>query len=528
MANVWLEGGGTTVAYPGDLAFQVSENTGGVLPYVMPVVDGYDFGVVVDNTADARLTGGIYNIEHKPLEGLTDKIYTLKADIAYHGKIYSAVASFSKGELSAIASTISGIQTAQTAQAAQVTTIQSGIAGQTTTLQSSITGLTTALASRIGTVETDMTAAVRKDLATQLAKGIQSGFLTRPGTVTTGTTVPIRYRTASGLAPKITVYDAGNVARVSAAPMAEISSTGIYEYRLTLDTAWGLGDFTVMTAESTKGSTDSLILNVVMGGLDEIYSRIVGGTAGGASLDRISADVTAIKTNTDRLNTDITGLLTRLGKTTDSEGADTLFGKIAAIDASGGDEEAVLAGIADIKNYVDTLEGSLGSSEDPTGDGTIFSRLTEMDGLMKSLGASPKRVGDAKARAKNLAKLMAEIRADLANGNMAEASAKLEALGLEMASLNKDMNELPATAGEESVGSAFEGLKEMAAGGGLEDLVPLLEEIRQGREAFNPENMAAMRNTVEELKSLMTEVRSLLDQEVNKPVVHGWLEEEQQ
>lgn len=51
----------------------------------------------------------------------------------------------------------------------------------------------------------------------------------------------------------------------------------------------------------------------------------------------------------------------------------------------------------------------------------------------------------------------------------------------------------------------------------------MLEEIKKGREAFNLENMTQMRNTVEELKSLMTEVRSLLDQEVNKPVVHACL-----
>jgi len=124
--------------------------------------------------------------------------------------------------------------------------------------------------------------------------------------------------------------------------------------------------------------------------------------------------------------------------------------------------------------------------------------------------------------------LMEEIRADLAGGNMAEASAKLAALGQGLTSLNNDLSGLPATAGAASVGNAFEDLKKMATDGGLETLVPLLEEIKASREAFNPENMTGMRNTVEELKSLMTEVRSLLDQEVNKPVVHGWLEEEQE
>ena len=265
--------------------------------------------------------------------------------------------------------------------------------------------------------------------------------------------------------------------------------------------------------------------------MDEIYSSVSGLSAGssrsaGVSLDTIYAGVTTIQNNTIGLNTDITALLTRLGKTTDSEAANTLFGKIAAIDTSTNNEEAILAGVDDIKNYVDTLEGSLGSSADPMSAETIFGRLAEMEDMMKDMGAGSKEVEDAKTKAKNLARLMEEIRVDLSKGNMAEASAKLAALGQGLTALNNDLSGLPATAGEASVGSAFEDLKTMAAGGGLEGLVPLLEEIRQSREAFNPENMTVMRNTVEELKSLMTEVRSLLDQEVNKPVVHGWLEEE--
>ena len=314
--------------------------------------------------------------------------------------------------------------------------------------------------------------------------------------------------------------------RVSAAAMTEISTTGIYEYKLTLNTAWGLGDFTVLVTESTKGSTDSLILHVGLGGLDEIYTKLTTGTSsstGGATLDTIFAGVTKIQTNTNGLNSDVMGLLTRLGKSTDSEGADTVFGKLAAIDASGGNEEAVLVGVEDIKSYVDSLEGSLGSSADSKTAESIFGRLAEMEDLMKNLGASSKEVEDAKMKAKNLAKLMEEIRSDLSKGNMAEASAKLAALGQGLASLNNDLSGLPATAGEASVGNAFEDIKNMAAGGGLEGLVPLLEEIKKEREAFDPENMTQMRNTVEELKSLMTEVRSSwIRKSTSRSSTAGW------
>ena len=205
-----------------------------------------------------------------------------------------------------------------------------------------------------------------------------------------------------------------------------------------------------------------------------------------------------------------------------------MFGRIASIDTSVQNDEAVLTGIDEIKSYVDTLEGSLGSEADPMSVETIFGRLAELENMMKDLGPDSKELEGARTKANNLASLMEEIRADLANGNISGATAKLAALGQGLSSLNGDLNGLPRTAGTASVGKAFEDMKGLAAAGGLETLVPLLEEIKQSREAFNPENMTQMRNTVEELKSLMTEVRALLDQEVNKPVVHGWLEEGQE
>ena len=240
----------------------------------------------------------------------------------------TAVGSFAKGELGTISSDIAGIQAGQTAQTTtlgnaitgQTTTLQSSITGQTTTLQGSITGQTTTLQGSIAsqtttlgnqigsvganvtalptTVSSAVTTAVSSDMATQMAKGVQAELLTRPADVATGATIPIRFRTASGLSPKITVYDPNGTPRVSAEAMKEISTTGIYEYKLTLNTAWGLGDFTVLVTESTKGSTDSLILHVGLGGLDEIYSSISAldtGSTGSVSLDNIYAGVTTVQ-----------------------------------------------------------------------------------------------------------------------------------------------------------------------------------------------------------------------------------------
>jgi len=63
----------------------------------------------------------------------------------------------------------------------------------------------------------------------------RAGLLNRE-TVVAGKSVTIRYRAASGLSPKIDVYDARRVRQIAADPMREIGTTGVYEYHLTLET----------------------------------------------------------------------------------------------------------------------------------------------------------------------------------------------------------------------------------------------------------------------------------------------------
>ena len=41
---------------------------------------------------------------------------------------------------------------------------------------------------------------------------------------------------------------------------------------------------------------------------------------------------------------------------------------------------------------------------------------------------------------------------------------------------------------------------------------------------LTPQELLEMRNDVNALKSLLLEIRGLIDSEVNKPIVHGWLE----
>ena len=56
--------------------------------------------------------------------------------------------------------------------------------------------------------------------------------------------------------------------------------------------------------------------------------------------------------------------------------------------------------------------------------------------------------------------------------------------------------------------------------------VEIFDDDEEGRSmgGLTQEEMLEMRNDINALKSLLMEIGSLLDEEVNKPVVHGWLE----
>lgn len=199
-------------------------------------------------------------------------------------------------------------------------------------------------------------------------KGVQSKILNRPTQATNGATVLIRYKTDSGRAPTITVYDqdAGNL--VSDELMTEITTSGVYQYNLTLLPTWPLGEYTVVCSEATTGSADSMTLKVVaneavtvdfssvFARLDTLGAQLDGiAAAQDTMLATISADLTTLQANLTSLNTtmqtvsddvttllenwgslDLTGLNTRInslagyvGTPNDSGGMQTLFGKVA-------------------------------------------------------------------------------------------------------------------------------------------------------------------------------------------------------
>jgi len=191
--------------------------------------------------------------------------------------------------------------------AASVSEIQSSISSSTTDTKKNLDATRTQLVSDIATSAADIKSNISSVLTTaennirgevevarQLTEtSMKSEILNRETSIRTGQKLTVRYRTYTGLspAPVIDVYDASNVQRVIKGVMAEIGTTGIYEYEVTFSQAWGKGDFTVVCSESTNGTLDALIISVVKTDLDQVsgaVSSIMGSTSGISSLSTVA------------------------------------------------------------------------------------------------------------------------------------------------------------------------------------------------------------------------------------------------
>ncbi|MDD4986457.1 MAG: hypothetical protein PHQ43_11885, partial [Dehalococcoidales bacterium] len=205
----------------------------------------------------------------------------------------------------------------------------------------------------LGDIQTDVTAILEDtsttipDKLTEMDEVIKGEFkaqiLNREQTAATGQTLMIRYRTAAGLTPKIDVYDGANILRVGQAEMAPVGETGIYEYALVTDPLWNLGDWTIVCSESTKDTTDSMVLTVRLEHETEIYNRL-------AALDEfvqttLSNNVDSIlgkwgTLDAETLNIDLDDILTKLGTPEDNSGTETVFGRAKFLQEKWGTQTA--------------------------------------------------------------------------------------------------------------------------------------------------------------------------------------------
>ncbi len=150
----------------------------------------------------------------------------------------------------------------------------------------------------------------------QIKKDVEAGILDAPKTAKSGNTITIKYKAQSGLsgagAPKLNIYDASNVQRVTDSAMTEIGTTGVYSATATLNAGWGTGFFTVIVSESTNSTSDHT----------QIY-------VGASDIQSIGSDVSSIKTTVEstsaNVDTLIGAMIVTTGTVNDAAASSTAF-----------------------------------------------------------------------------------------------------------------------------------------------------------------------------------------------------------
>ncbi|MCG2714541.1 MAG: hypothetical protein L6308_06875, partial [Candidatus Omnitrophica bacterium] len=189
------------------------------------------------------------------------------------------------------------------------------IKAQVSGVQTSVVGVKTETAKILTASETTIPANITKaqevvtsKITTDVQSHVKSEILNRESVVKQGAAITIRYRTDSGLVPKISVYSQKDVLLVSSKTMTEIGVTGIYEYSVTFLSVWGLGDFTVICSEPTKGTIDALVISVVQYDIASVsgsVSAILGSTTGLTGLETTIGTIGAQFDGMDKLLTKI-------------------------------------------------------------------------------------------------------------------------------------------------------------------------------------------------------------------------------
>ena len=243
------------------------------------------------------------------------------------------------------------------------------------------------------------------------------------------------------------------------------------------------------------------------------------------NVDSLITTVATINTNTTDISVDLDPILTRLGTSSDTSSSNTIFGKIAA---ARGDISTAQSAIVD---YVDTVETVLGSSSDTSSDNTVFGKIagvvSDLDSIGPDASSAANDARTAKTQATTAASTAAEIKTLVSAGKSSETYAAVVKLQSDLKALQATMSKIPEAVSTDSITASIKEamgkLGEVADREGYEGLVPSTEGLQPGS-AASATDMQGIRNNIAELKALMSQVRSLLDRKVNKPVINGWLE----
>ncbi len=519
LINSWIEKSGTIVTGPTSCTVAMYDANGNVIDINGPNNPGTDLTSTSPNANGVfRLNWDLTNINRNT--SYFGKVQIVNQGVTYSSNVTYAIsvpAVSTVQQVTSLASQVSDIQASvgtglNTAVSAIQSSVGSNLSTQVSNLQTDITSVKTSvgadqgttLYSKVSDILTNTGTNIPATIVSELKKGLRSKILNRPTTVNTGDTVSIRYKTDSGLSPVITVYDANNTARVSSAVMTEIGTTGVYNYDVAFNSAWGTGDYTIICSESTTNSADSMIVHV--------------GTAGG--LAGIEAQINTLTTALSTVNTNLSAIKNIVGTTSDTLSSNTLFGKLSGVStnvstiaSNWGSYKA-----SDIIVYLNTVEGYLGGPNDACGLLTVFGKINCVYNQTTDVSTAVTLANNAYTEVQQLRK---EI--DF-NGKSDTAYSLVKNINDAVTEIKKSVVNIPAETAETKIKEVAESLKETkdmlkkaATEAGLKG-GSAKEEVKKG-----PATLEGLQSQLLELKA-MTEVIKKAEESKQEPVVKTWFE----
>ena len=253
--------------------------------------------------------------------GLTSGVtYFARCGIYFSNELHESGATFTvsvsqklKEITDLINTTTSAIQATTATISSQTTALKTAVGEKTAALTDVITATGRVLTAAETTIPGQITSAqtaIVDHLASEIEPQVQSGILNRDNVVKQGETVTIRYRgVASGLSPTITVYDPSNTKRVDGVTMTEIGTSGIYEYDLPFNSSWGVGDYTILTSESTKGTLDALIMTAQQSSMEDVYGQVSAILGTTSSMTDLNSTINTLDSQLSTIITAITSLV---------------------------------------------------------------------------------------------------------------------------------------------------------------------------------------------------------------------------
>jgi len=512
--NSWLEQSGAIVTGPTSCTVSMEDKDGNAIDINGAGAGNNLTSISPNDNGVFRLGWDLTNIDR-------NTSYFGKVQIVYQGATYSSNITYqisvpavsTVAQVTALGADFTAHRAATEDKISAIeSSVGAGLATKVNTLQTDMTSVKTAVGADQGTTLYSQVASILEDtgttipdtIASELKKGPRSKILNRPTSIISGEKVTIRYQTDSGKSPAITVYDDNNTARISGATMAEIGTSGVYEYEVTFQSGWGTGDYTVICSESATNSVDSMIINV----------------GSGTGLTGIESKVDTLTTTLNTVNTNISTMKSVIGTTSDASTANTLYGKLSGVSTNVSNIAANWGSykVSDIIGYVDSLEEYLGAPTNAAGQQTVFGKMAEIKNYVGDTSGLETKVNSAYNEIQQLRK---EV--DF-NGKSETAYTLVKNINSAMEEIKKLIGNAGDNAGKEdleklttSTEEARKALQALAEKQGLKGAVE--------KEAYKgPATLDSLQNQVTELRKMTEAVKTMMEKK-EEPVVKTWFEQ---